>query len=77
MFDIAGTVELGKICPGTGTWNRLQDGKVCMLEVVVSAHMLITLYALVPACREPCVCRLACIPAFLHVQPPSKFPVPL
>ena len=21
MFDIAGTVELGKICPGTGTWN--------------------------------------------------------
>ena len=26
MFDIAGTVELGKICPGTGTWNRLQDG---------------------------------------------------
>ena len=27
MFDIAGTVELGTICPGTGTWNRLQDGK--------------------------------------------------
>ena len=26
MFDIAGTVELGTICPGTGTWNRLQDG---------------------------------------------------
>ena len=28
MFDIAGTVELGKICPGTGTWNRLQDGTI-------------------------------------------------
>ena len=28
MFDITGTVELGKICPGTGTWNRLQDGIV-------------------------------------------------
>ena len=26
MFGIAGTVELGTICPGTGTWNRLQDG---------------------------------------------------
>ena len=30
MFDIAGTVELGTICPGTGTWNRLQDGIVEM-----------------------------------------------
>ena len=28
MFGIAGTVELGTICPGTGTWNRLQDGRV-------------------------------------------------
>ena len=28
MFGIAGTVELGTICPGTGTWNRLQDGNV-------------------------------------------------
>ena len=28
MFDIAGTVELGTICPGTGTWNRLQDGNM-------------------------------------------------
>ena len=28
MFDIAGTVELGTICPGTGTWNRLQDGMI-------------------------------------------------
>ena len=27
MFGIAGTVELGTICPGTGTWNRLQDGR--------------------------------------------------
>ena len=26
MFGIAGTVELGTIFPGTGTWNRLQDG---------------------------------------------------
>ena len=26
MFGIAGTVELGTICPRTGTWNRLQDG---------------------------------------------------
>ena len=26
MFGIAGTVELGTICHGTGTWNRLQDG---------------------------------------------------
>ena len=23
MFGIAGTVEVGTICPGTGTWNRL------------------------------------------------------
>ena len=29
MFGIAGTVELGTICPGTGTWNRLQDGSIC------------------------------------------------
>ena len=28
MFGIAGTVELGTICPGTGTWNRLQDGSI-------------------------------------------------
>ena len=28
MFGIAGTVELGTICPGTGTWNRLQDGNI-------------------------------------------------
>ena len=27
MFGIAGTVELGTICPGTGIWNRLQDGR--------------------------------------------------
>ena len=32
MFDIAGTVELGTICPGTGTWNRLQDGIVTEME---------------------------------------------
>ena len=32
MFDIAGTVELGTICPGTGTWNRLQDGSIACLE---------------------------------------------
>ena len=27
MFGIAGTAELSTFCPGTGTWNRLQDGK--------------------------------------------------
>ena len=32
MFDIAGTVELGTICPGTGTWNRLQDGTTCAAQ---------------------------------------------
>ena len=26
MFGIAGTAELSTFCPGTGTWNRLQDG---------------------------------------------------
>ena len=25
MFGIAGTAELSTFCPGTGTWNRLQD----------------------------------------------------
>ena len=33
MFGIAGTVELGTICPGTGTWNRLQDGRVIIWDV--------------------------------------------
>ena len=33
MFDIAGTVELGTICPGTGTWNRLQDGTLRLRHV--------------------------------------------
>ena len=28
MFGIAGTAELSTFCPGTGTWNRLQDGIV-------------------------------------------------
>ena len=28
MFGIAGTAELSTFCPGTGTWNRLQDGKL-------------------------------------------------
>ena len=28
MFGIAGTAELSTFCPGTGTWNRLQDGTV-------------------------------------------------
>ena len=32
MFGIAGTVELGTICPGTGTWNRLQDGILAQTE---------------------------------------------
>ena len=32
MFGIAGTVELGTICPGTGTWNRLQDGTSGAME---------------------------------------------
>ena len=27
MFGIAGTAELSTFCPGTGTWNRLQDGR--------------------------------------------------
>ena len=27
MFGIAGTAELRTFCPGTGTWNRLQDGR--------------------------------------------------
>ena len=35
MFDIAGTVELGTICPGTGTWNRLQDGMDSISERAV------------------------------------------
>ena len=34
MFDIAETVELGTICPGTGTWNRLQDGTPGAIEEV-------------------------------------------
>ena len=29
MFGIAGTAELSTFCPGTGTWNRLQDGILC------------------------------------------------
>ena len=32
MFGIAGTVELSTFCPGTGTWNRLQDGIVDALR---------------------------------------------
>ena len=28
MFGIAGTAELSTFCPGTGTWNRLQDGRM-------------------------------------------------
>ena len=28
MFGIAGTAELSTFCPGTRTWNRLQDGTV-------------------------------------------------
>ena len=28
MFGIAGTAELSTFCPGTGTWNRLQDGNM-------------------------------------------------
>ena len=38
MFGIAGTVELGTICPGTGTWNRLQDGNVHPSEVSFATH---------------------------------------
>ena len=30
MFGIAGTAELSTFCPGTGTWNRLQDGIVAL-----------------------------------------------
>ena len=30
MFGIAGTAELSTFCPGTGTWNRLQDGIASM-----------------------------------------------
>ena len=32
MFGIAGTAELSTFCPGTGTWNRLQDGKTDYIE---------------------------------------------
>ena len=40
MFGIAGTVELGTICPGTGTWNRLQDGKADGGENSEGTHLL-------------------------------------
>ena len=30
MFGIAGTAELSTFCPGTGTWNRLQDGNAML-----------------------------------------------
>ena len=32
MFGIAGTAELSTFCPGTRTWNRLQDGNVCHIH---------------------------------------------
>ena len=32
MFGIAGTAELSTFCPGTGTWNRLQDGRIADCE---------------------------------------------
>ena len=35
MFGIAGTAELSTFCPGTGTWNRLQDGR--LVSVCVGA----------------------------------------
>ena len=35
MFGIAGTAELSTFCPGTGTWNRLQDGTIQNTIVVV------------------------------------------
>ena len=35
MFGIAGTAELSTFCPGTGTWNRLQDG---MRSADVAGH---------------------------------------
>ena len=38
MFGIAGTAELSTFCPGTGTWNRLQDGIVCNVD----GHILAT-----------------------------------
>ena len=36
MFGIAGTAELSTFCPGTGTWNRLQDGT---LTIVARRHL--------------------------------------
>ena len=39
MFDIAGTVELGTICPGTGTWNRLQDGIIRVAGHIVPEYL--------------------------------------
>ena len=36
MFGIAGTAELSTFCPGTGTWNRLQDGTMLAGVIMVS-----------------------------------------
>ena len=38
MFGIAGTVELSTFYPGTGTWNRLQDG---IMPVRCKAHAVL------------------------------------
>ena len=43
MFGIAGTVELGTICPGTGTWNRLQDGMNGGSTHAISSGLLLVL----------------------------------
>ena len=56
MFGIAGTAELSTFCPGTGTWNRLQDGREVRLEVAetpdgrVGASAIVRIYA----CRAVC-----------------------
>ena len=48
MFGIAGTAELSTFCPGTGTWNRLQDGTTTTKGVLhihpVGAYIETTLF---------------------------------
>ena len=59
MFGIAGTAELSTFCPGTGTWNRLQDGTVVSTKFaeLLTVHCCRPLQAfcLQNACRLPCL----------------------
>ena len=67
MFGIAGTAELSTFCPGTGTWNRLQDGSttrggsdilirkvriVMRVQVVHRPDMRLLLKAVPTYCRQ-------------------------